>query len=144
MLKLWELSVEKIKIDDDAGHIFDTLLTAGTIGFTYNWVTIQTVTITSDGGLINIFGSTELRRIVVTGITVRIGIFNNAGLLINEIPEEYFPDLNVWLPRSITAVDWPGSGEFTYTLRAITDGSSGSNIYEARNRALVLQESRGK
>lgn len=130
------------KLINEATRIRESAYTAGSIQLTTSDADMVTDSITSVGGAIQITGTTLFTNNTYADFTtprVRLSLYRDTTLLINGLMV-----LNPYqIPGShtITYVDTPGAGTYTYKLKA--KDNKGSGQY-ASLRTIILDEGKGK
>lgn len=140
-LKIANDNVTTGKIADDATRIFETASTATETAYLPDaWTTVQTLAITSVGGILVVGGMCIVKRYVVGSSDVYVALYAGAAQIaistavnLSGIGDEATFRLNT--------IDVPGSGSTTYYLK-VSPGSA--DTCKARSRELVLDEPRGK
>ena len=135
--KIIGLAVETEKIADDATHITESAYTVGQVTVS-SQVAIQTDSIDSQGGVVEIFGSVEIEA---SAGDVWYSIYLYRGSLrLARVAES----LSSGATEAVTiSASWvPGSGSRTFTLEAFR--TSGAASFKAGKRSIQLKESLGK
>lgn len=137
------LNVSTGKIANDAGHLYESIMTAGNVVITAGpgKTTLQTLVITSAGSMINALASVWIEQYGNPGgaTVTDVYLYEGAGVLghkqITTTTQGEQYTVTFAVPYS------PGSGSKTFTIQAVCDNLS---TMRGHHRAIALDESKGK
>jgi hypothetical protein len=141
------LNVTTGKIADEATCIYNTAQTAAATDWIAGWggtpTTIQSITETSLGGVVNVFYSFTVHNYDASNHHIYYKLYRGATELTGWIASgTIVTGTDIIISGSF--VDVPGSGSVTYYIKALDQNTGTPEDHKATYRNMVFSESKGK